>query len=234
MLGLLRRFFADPAHQALAWAALGIAGIALAAAGLWLYQTGDNSGQAIRAQAVTPTPTVSVTATAPAATNTSAGVSPSPGATPSPSPSPSATPTTRAESRHESSGADAEPTPTPTPVPPTPAPTEPPVIAGGPYCDTTSAGSPATVIRIAGNFTVGGAAGPEGKTVTLLFDGVAGPSGATVTGGYGITYSIGSSSCANRPGASISLAYEGRVYPTGAAVPNGNSGALQLAPLTVD
>jgi len=89
-------------------------------------------------------------------------------------------------------------------------------------------------MRIAGNFTVAGAAGPAGKTVTLLFDGLAGPSGTTVAGGYGITYAIGSSSCANRPGASISLAYDGTVYATGASVPNGNSGSLQVAPLAVN
>ena len=60
MPGPLRAFFADPAHQALAWAGLGILGIALAAIGLWLYQDSDG-GQPARAQAVTPTPTASTT-----------------------------------------------------------------------------------------------------------------------------------------------------------------------------
>ena len=41
MIQGVRTFFADPARQALAWAALGIVGVGLAAAGLFLMSRGN-------------------------------------------------------------------------------------------------------------------------------------------------------------------------------------------------
>ena len=230
MIERLRAFFADPGRQALGWAGLGILGIVLAAIGLWMYSS--DGGSPVRAQAESPTPRPSASPSASPTATPGADVSASPGATASPTATPTVTATLQPASQRESSGAETNPAQTPDP--PAPTPTAPPVVAAGDYCDTSSGASPATVMRIAGTFTVGGNTGPAGKTITLLFDGAPGPSGTTVAGGYGITYAIGTSSCANRPGAVISLSYEGVVYPTSATVPAGNPGQLQIASLAAD
>ena len=85
MIHGVRRFFADPAHQALGWAALGIAGVGLAAAGLFLMTEKDDSRRLESPSPATTTPVqpASVTQTP------TAGLTPggSPSLTPEVSPS---------------------------------------------------------------------------------------------------------------------------------------------------
>ncbi len=76
MIRRVAKFFADPAHQALAWAALGIVGVALAAAGLYLMTVEEPP----RFESLS-VPTLAVTPTASPVVESSATVLP---ATPNP------------------------------------------------------------------------------------------------------------------------------------------------------
>ncbi|NJD66332.1 MAG: hypothetical protein FIB00_14030 [Chloroflexi bacterium] len=233
----LQSFFSTPARQAMGWTGLGILGIVFAALGVWfLTDNGGSTGTVAAGRDDTP-----ATATAtPSATATQTRTStPKPAATATPSPSATATATATATPRQTGGGGGAAnpplqqvPEPTATPTPTVPA-----VVAGGEYCSTETGTNVSLVSRVAGLFTIGGSAGPAGKTVTLLFDGVAGPSGVTVTdqgkSGFGITYGIGGADCANRPGAAISLLVDGADYATGLVVPPANPGALQVTNLDI-
>lgn len=201
-------FFANPARQALAWSALGILGMGLAAAGLLLFTSGGSAPAAAVLASPTdgPTPTPIRTPTAsPTATAT---------ATQSPSPTPTPTVAARAAGAGQDAAGGSTPAPTLAPAP-TPVPTEPPVVAGGPYCPGVSAAAPPNTVI--GHFTIGGAPAPLGTAVTLAFDGVPGPTGnsGTAAGGYHIDYAAGGSDCANRVGAVITVIYDGTTYPTG-------------------
>ena len=219
----IRLFFADPARQALAWAGLGILGVALAAAGLWMFtQPGGSGGSPVRAQAVstsTPKPTTSGSQVSGATVGASPVASPSPTETASPTPTATATPTQKPATQREQTsggGASAVPTEPPTPTS-TPTQAPPAVTAAGPYCSTISATSPPnTVIGI---FTIGGTPAPVGTSVSLAFDGVVGPTAQTVAaGGYRVDYGAGDADCANRVGAAISVVVNGRFYATGHTV----------------
>ena len=224
MIERVRAFFADPGRQALAWAALGIFGIALAAAGLWLYtdRNGGKSSQA-RSQAVsTSTPRGdaggSQVSGATLPVSPTPGASPSPTETASPSPSATATPTQNPTTQREQTtgGGGAAPTAPPAPTP-TPTQAPPVATAGGPYCDTISATSPPS--SVIGIFTIGGSPAPAGTSVSLAFDGLVGPTAQTsAAGGYRVDYGTGGSDCANRVGAAISVVVNGRFYPTGHTV----------------
>ena len=232
----LQSFFNTPARQAMGWTGLGILGIVFAAIGVWFLSGDGSDGGGMVAASGGRTPTAAATATpSPTAARTAART-PSATATPSASPSATATGTTFPRQAGGGGGISSpapqaqEPTSTPTATPPA-------VVASGDYCPNETTTNVNLVSRVAGLFTVGGAPGPSGRSVTLLFGGVPGPSGLTVSDqgrtGFGVTYGIGDASCANRPGAAISLLYEGGVYPTGLVVPPSNPGALQVANLEV-
>lgn len=214
-------FFSTPARQAIGWALLGIAGIAMAGGGVW-YLTDDGGGGANVADAgadasPTASPTATATPTRTAAPSPSATASPTPTQTPEPSPTATQRPAANANTNPGtgSGGAGtgaAEPEPTPVPEP-----TAPPVVAGGDYCPNNNSSSPPN--SVIGIFTIGGAPAPAGIAVSLAFDGVIGPTRLTsAAGGYRVDYFAGPEACANRVGASISVVYNGAYYPTGHAV----------------
>jgi hypothetical protein len=206
---LIRRIFSTPGRQAAAWAAVGIAGLGLAALGLLLYDRGGGTGNIQRADAAhTATPTATPTG----AVSPSPTLSPSPSPTDTPSPTPS--PTARAQTNQNSGGstnsAPAAPAPAATATPQ-------PVTAGGPYCPNISRDAPPS--SVIGLLTSAGSPVPAGASVTLAFDGVAGPSAATVAaGGYRVDYGAAGEECANRVGAAIAVIYNGTVYATGHTV----------------
>jgi hypothetical protein len=222
----IRLFFADPARQALAWAGLGILGLALAAVGLWLYTNGAGSRQPVRAHVTsndTPRSTVSGSQVSGAtlAPSVSPAVSASPTETASPTPSTTTTPTPTqkpATQREQTSGGGATAAPTDPPAPAAAATQAPAAAAaGGLFCSTISATSPPnTVIGI---FTIGGSPAPAGTSVSLAFDGVVGPTAqTTAAGGYRVDYGAGGGDCANRVGAAISVVVNSRFYSTGHTV----------------
>ena len=214
-------FFSTPARQAIGWALLGVAGIAMAAGGVWYLTDDGGSGANVADAGADASPTASPTATATptrtAAPSPSATASPTPTQTPEPSPTATQRPAANANtdpgtgSGGAGTGA-AEPEPTPVPEP-----TAPPVVAGGDYCPNNNSSSPPN--SVIGIFTIGGAPAPAGTAVSLAFDGVIGPTRLTsAAGGYRVDYFAGPEACANRVGASISVVYNGAYYPTGHAV----------------
>ena len=214
-------FFSTPARQAIGWALLGVAGIAMAAGGVWYLTDDGGSGANVADAGADASPTASPTATATpartAAASPSATASPTPTQTPEPSPTATQRPAANANtdpgtgSGGAGTGA-AEPEPTPVPEP-----TAPPVVAGGDYCPNNNSSSPPN--SVIGIFTIGGAPAPAGTAVSLAFDGVIGPTRLTsAAGGYRVDYFAGPEACANRVGASISVVYNGAYYPTGHAV----------------
>lgn len=217
MLGPVRDFFANPARQALGWAAVGILGIIFAALGVMLILGDNDSSPVAASSAASPTPMRTPTAVP----------SPSPSATASPtaSPTPAETPTpaptaTRAASTGGGGGAN---NPTPVPYVATPEPTPLPVVtAGGPYCNTV--GQTVTPHSVFGAFTIAGVAAPVGSVVSLAFDGVVGPGvKTTAAGGYKVVFSAGGVECANRVGAVLSVVYDGVFYSTGHSVGDAQS-----------
>ena len=214
-------FFSSPARQAIGWALLGVAGIAMAAGGVWYLTDDGGSGANVADAGADASPTASPTATATptrtAAPSPSATASPTPTQTPEPSPTATQRPAANANTNPGtgSGGAGtgaAEPEPTPVPEP-----TAPPVVAGGDYCPNNNSSSPPN--SVIGIFTIGGAPAPAGTAVSLAFDGVIGPTRLTsAAGGYRVDYFAGPEACANRVGASISVVYNGAYYPTGHAV----------------
>jgi len=214
-------FFSTPARQAIGWALLGVAGIAMAAGGVWYLTDDGGSGANVADAGADASPTASPTATATptrtAAPSPSATASPTPTQTPEPSPTATQRPAANANTNPGtgSGGAGtgaAEPEPTPVPEP-----TAPPVVAGGDYCPNNNSSSPPN--SVIGIFTIGGAPAPAGTAVSLAFDGVIGPTRLTsAAGGYRVDYFAGPEACANRVGASISVVYNGAYYPTGHAV----------------
>ena len=84
----VRTFFADPARQALGWAALGIAGVGLAAAGLFLMSRGNEAPRPQSLSPSTSSPVRTGTLSPAATTSYSAPLSPPV----SPSPTAAATP----------------------------------------------------------------------------------------------------------------------------------------------
>lgn len=214
-------FFSTPARQAIGWALLGVAGIAMAAGGVWYLTDDGGSGANVADAGADASPTASPTATATptrtAAPSPSATASPTPTQTPEPSPTATQRPAANANTNPGtgSGGAGTGATePEPTPVP---EPTAPPVVAGGDYCPNNNSSSPPN--SVIGIFTIGGAPAPAGTAVSLAFDGVIGPTRLTsAAGGYRVDYFAGPEACANRVGASISVVYNGAYYPTGHAV----------------
>jgi len=214
-------FFSTPARQAIGWALLGVAGIAMAAGGVWYLTDDGGSGANVADAGADASPTASPTATATptrtAAPSPSATASPTPTQTPEPSPTATQRPAANANTNPGtgSGGAGTGATePEPTPVP---EPTAPPVVAGGEYCPNNNSSSPPN--SVIGIFTIGGAPAPAGTAVSLAFDGVIGPTRLTsAAGGYRVDYFAGPEACANRVGASISVVYNGAYYPTGHAV----------------
>lgn len=213
----IRGFFAHPRHAAYGYAGIGIAGLLLAAAGLWLILgSGDSSDTRAEPDA---TPTATATATRRTATPTR---TPRPTATATQTPTPTATPTpTTAVERLSGGGggssAPAAATPTATPA----------VVAAGEYCDNIGATAPPSTIY--GFLTIGGAPAPPGTTVTLLFDGAAGPSTTLVeAGGYSIRFSGGGADCANNPGAAIAVAVNGSVFASPYTVASSDSGGIRF------
>lgn len=217
----VRNFFADPARQALGWAALGIAGVGLAAAGLYLMTRGNEPPHVQSLSRSTSSPTLASTATGTPSPTATATVSASPSA--SVSPSATAAPSAEATRSTANSGAataTSEPS-TPEPAKPTPLAA---ASAGGPYCNTVSQSGVPT--RVFGVFSVGGFAAPAGALVALAFDGVAGPANQTPeAGGYRVDFAPAGADCANRVGAVITLVYNGVSYATGHTVGDAQSRA---------
>jgi hypothetical protein len=218
----LRGFFASPARQAAAWSTLGILGLALAAAGLLLYNR-----DASPVRRVVAASDATLTMTASPASSPTPSATPTPTSTPPPSPAASSTATevvVKPQAPSNDHANDSKPVETPAPeetVVATPL----PVVAGGPYCDTISNGRPPSTVI--GTFTIGGVAAPLGTAVTLAFDGVTGPSGnsGVAAGGYHIDYAPAGSGCANRVGAAITVIYDGVAYGSGHTVAADASGA---------
>lgn len=210
----LQAFFSTPARQALGWTVLGIIGIGMAAGGVWFLT--DDGGGTKTADADDRTPTTVSSPSATATRTNTATPSATASATPSPEPTATATPTTRPATNTNTSTGGGNNNQAPAPEP-TPVPTQPPLVAGGPYCPSSDQSFPPN--SIFGLFQVGGGGVPAGATVSIAFDGVIGPSRTTTdAGGYRVDYNASTSDCANRVGASISVVYNGVFYSTGYTV----------------
>ena len=180
--GLSRR----PVRQAYVWAAVGVLGLAFAAAGISLLtrDDDDNSSRsgtdrrdptgaaASPTSTVVPTPTLSPSPEVKTPTS-----SPSSSASETASPTAIATATSQSQQNPNTGASQATAVPPPpTPVPPTPVPTSLPAASRS-FCNTTSSSAPP--FSLFGLLTIGGQPGPAGTIVTATFDGVPGPTVAT-------------------------------------------------------
>ena len=213
------------ARQAYLWAALGILGVAFAAAGLILLTGDDGDGSSSpsgadgreassTATASAPAVRTSTTSVTPTASTSPASLSPVASETPSATASPIPTQAAQGQQNPSTGGSQATPVPPPpTTVPPTPEPTSEPTTTRS-FCNTTSSSSPPN--SIFGLLTIGGQPGPAGTMVTITFDGAPGPSVTTIAaGGYRVDFPSGGEDCANRAGSGLAIVVNGQSFAAG-------------------